>query len=43
LALATEKAKAISEKAITALGPLPDSQYKHALIKLARFAIDRTY
>ena len=43
LALATEKAKATSEKAITALGPLPDSQYKNALIKLARFAIDRTY
>ena len=43
LALATEKAKATSEKAITALGPLPDSQYKDALIKLARFAIDRTY
>jgi len=43
LALATEKAKATSEKAITALGPLPDSQYKDALIKLARFTIDRTY
>ncbi len=43
LALATEKAKATSEKAINALENLPDSQYKDALIKLARFAIDRTY
>jgi octaprenyl-diphosphate synthase len=43
LALATEKAKATSEKAINALESLPDSQYKDALIKLARFAIDRSY
>ena len=43
LALVTEEAKSISEKAINALRHLPDSQYKDALIKLARFAIDRTY
>ena len=43
LALATEKAKATSEKAINALENLPESQYKDALIKLARFATDRTY
>ena len=43
LALATEKAKATSEKAINALEKLPESQYKDALIKLARFATDRTY
>jgi len=43
LALATEKAKATSEKAIKALEDLPESQYKDALIKLARFSTDRTY
>ena len=43
LALATEKAKATSEKAIKALENLPESQYKDALIKLARFSTDRTY
>ena len=43
LALATEKAKTTSEKAINALENLPESQYKDALIKLARFATDRTY
>ena len=43
LALATEKAKATSEKAINALENLPESQYKDALIQLARFAIDRSY
>ena len=43
LALATEKAKATSEKAIKALEDLPESQYKDALIKLARFATNRTY
>ena len=43
LALATEKAKATSEKAISALESLPESQYKDALIKLARFSTDRTY
>jgi len=43
LALATEKAKATSEKAIKALECLPESQYKDALIKLARFSTDRTY
>jgi octaprenyl-diphosphate synthase len=43
LALTTEEAKSASEKAINALGNLPNSQYKDALIKLARFAIDRTY
>ena len=43
LALTTEEAKLASEKAINALGNLPNSQYKDALIKLARFAIDRTY
>ena len=43
LALATEKAKATSEKAISALESLPESQYKDALIQLARFAIDRSY
>ncbi|MBV45951.1 MAG: octaprenyl diphosphate synthase [Dehalococcoidia bacterium] len=42
LALATEKAKATSEKAIKALEGLPESQYKDALIKLARFSTDRT-
>ena len=42
LALATEKAKATSEKAIKALEDLPESQYKDALIKLARFSTDRT-
>ena len=43
LALATEKAKAISKKAVDALENLPESQYKDALIKLAGFAIDRSY
>ena len=43
LALATEKAKATSEKAINALENLPENQYKDALLKLARFATDRTY
>ena len=43
LALATEKAKATSEKAIKALEDLSESQYKDALIKLARFSTDRTY
>jgi len=43
LALATEKAKVTSEKAINSLERLPESQYKDALIKLARFAIDRSY
>ena len=43
LALATEKAKAISKKAGDALENLPESQYKDALIKLAGFAIDRSY
>ena len=43
LALATEKAKATSEKAINALENLPENQYKDALLKLARFAIDRSY
>ena len=43
LALATENAKATSEKAINALENLPENQYKDALLKLARFATDRTY
>ena len=43
LALTTEKAKASSQKAIAALGPLPNSQYKDALLQIARFAIDRTH
>ena len=43
LALATEKAKATSKKAVNALENLPESQYKDALIKLAGFAIARSY
>ena len=32
-----------AEKAIAALGVLPESDYKNALADLARFSVDRNY
>ena len=43
LAYTTRKANEAAEKAINALNEIPDSNYKNALIDLARFAVQRNY
>ncbi len=43
LAYTTCKAEESADKAIAALEPMPDSEYKQALEQLARFAVQRDY
>ncbi|TNH00367.1 octaprenyl diphosphate synthase [Testudinibacter sp. TR-2022] len=40
---AMQKARDEAQKAVTALAPLPESDYKQALIALAYLSVDRTY
>jgi len=43
LAYTANKAREAADKAIAALGALPDSEHKEALVDLARFAVTRQY
>jgi octaprenyl-diphosphate synthase len=43
LAYTVRKAEQVAEEAIAALAPVPDSEFKDSLVKLAQFAVQRQY